>query len=80
MPSCRSAEAASPQTPQARQTANVPTAGMVVIEMKTPTSGPDFAVVSDRVPAIPARQATTKDQPSGWTMKFVRSPVDACRG
>ena len=62
---------ASPQSPQARQTAKVPTAGIVVTEMNTPTSGPDFAVVSDSVPATPARQATTKDQPSGRTMKSV---------
>ena len=56
----------------------MPTAGTVVIEMKTPTSAEDFEVVSESTPAMPASSAMTNDHPSGEMMKSVRGPVVAC--
>ena len=55
----------------------VPTAGTVVTEMNTPTSGPDLEVVSASTPATPASSAIRNDQMSGWTMKSVCGPVAA---
>jgi hypothetical protein len=46
-------------------------AGTVVTEMKTPTSAPLFAEVSESTPATPASTATTSDQRSGAVMKPV---------
>ena len=57
--------------------ASVPTAGTVVTEMNTPTSGPDLEVVSASTPATPASSAIRNDQMSGWTMKSVCGPVAA---
>ena len=79
MPSCAPASAASGYAPVARVSAAVPSAGTVVTEMKTPTSAPDFSVVSDSTPAAPASTATTSDQPFGLTMKSVCAPDVAIR-
>ena len=40
-------------------------AGIVVTEMSTPISAPDFAFVSERIPAVPATKATKKEKKSG---------------
>ena len=56
----------------------VPTAGTVVMEMKTPTSAEDFDVVSESTPATPASRAMTNDQASGEMMNSVSGPVVAC--
>ena len=37
-------------------------------EISTPASAPDFAVVSDSVPAMPAQKATKKEKKSGLLM------------
>jgi hypothetical protein len=42
-----------------------PEAGMVVTEMKTPTSPPDFDEVSASTPAEPAMTATMSDHQFG---------------
>ena len=44
-------------------------AGIVVTEMRTPMSAPDFAVVSDSIPATPANSATMTVKVFGWEMK-----------
>lgn len=46
-------------------------AGTVVTEIATPISAPDFAEVSESVPATPARNATTNDIQSGCQMNPV---------
>jgi integrase len=43
----------------------------VVTEINTPMSAPDLAAVSDRMPAIPARNATTKENASGRALVLV---------
>ena len=48
-----------------RATAALAAAGTVVTEMATPTRAADFAEVRERVPAAPARRATTKLKASG---------------
>ena len=57
-------------------------AGIVVTEMSTPISAPDFAVDSDSIPATPARSATTTESASGCAMKRVceRSSSAAASG
>ncbi len=40
-------------------------AGIVVTEMSTPISAPDLAVVSERMPAMPAQKATKNEKKSG---------------
>ena len=47
-----------------RATAALAAAGTVVTEISTPTRAPDFAEVSDSVPATPARNATMNDSAS----------------
>src|SRR5687767_3651980 len=42
--------------------------GMVATLMSTPMSAPDFAVDSDRTPAIPAQKATNTEKKSGLAM------------
>jgi len=49
----------------------LPAAGTVVTEISTPMSAPDLAAVSDKMPAIPARNATMKENASGREMKLV---------
>ena len=51
-------------------------AGIVVTEIRTPISAPDFAFVSDRIPAVPATKATKNEKKSGFEMK----PVSWCVG
>ena len=46
-------------------------AGIVVTEIRTPTSAPDLAEVSERIPATPANAATMKEKASGCEMKLV---------
>ena len=46
-------------------------AGIVVTEISTPTSAPDLALVSDRIPATPASAATMTLNSSGLEMKSV---------
>ena len=46
-------------------------AGMVVTEMSTPIRAPDFADVSERIPAIPATKATKNEKKSGFEMNPV---------
>ena len=46
-------------------------AGMVVTDTSTPTSAPDFALVSESTPATPATKATKKEKKSGCEMKPV---------
>ena len=70
-PSWARAPGISDQTPTPRHSASVPTAGTVVTEMNTPTSGPDLEVVSASTPATPASSAIRNDQMSGCTMKSV---------
>jgi hypothetical protein len=60
---------ASSQTPYAAATATCAAAGMVVTEMSTPTSAPDFDDVSESIPATPARKPTIHDVASGCQMK-----------
>jgi len=45
-------------------------AGIVVTEISTPISAPDFAVVSDSIPATPAQNATKTVKKSGLAMTF----------
>ena len=40
-------------------------AGIVVTEISTPISAPDFDVDSDSIPAVPAHAATKKAKKSG---------------
>ena len=54
------------QAPNARPTATLAAAGMVVTEMNTPESPPIREEVSDRTPAAAAITATTNDHRSGW--------------
>ena len=63
--SCSREPVASDHVVVARASDNVPTAGTVVTEMKTPTSVDDFDVVSETMPATPASSAMTNDHPSG---------------
>src|SRR5437773_241689 len=42
--------------------------GIVVTEIRTPVSAPDFAVVSDNIPAIPAQKAIRNEKKSGLEM------------
>ena len=46
-------------------------AGIVVTEISTPIRAPDFAFVSDRIPAVPATKATKNEKKSGFEMKPV---------
>ena len=46
-------------------------AGIVVTEIRTPTRAPDFALVSESTPAVPAKAATMNENSSGWEMKSV---------
>ncbi len=46
-------------------------AGIVVTEIRTPTRAPDFALVSERMPAAPAKIATRNENSSGCEMKWV---------
>ena len=43
-------------------------AGIVVTEIRTPISAPDFAVLRLSIPAAPAHAATKKAKKSGWEM------------
>jgi hypothetical protein len=45
----------------------------VVTEIRTPISAPDFAVLSDSIPAAPAQNATKKAKKSGLAMILDRS-------
>ncbi len=54
-------------------------AGIVVTEMRTPTSAPDFAVESERAPAVPASSATSTVYSSGWEMKRVAGRASSVR-
>ena len=45
-------------------------AGIVVTEISTPISAPDFAVDSESIPAAPAHTATKKARKSGLAMMF----------
>jgi hypothetical protein len=45
-------------------------AGIVVIEMNTPISAADFAVVSESIPTMPAQKATKNAKKSGFEMVF----------
>ena len=47
-------------------------AGIVVTEIRTPTSAPDLAEVRDRTPAVPASAATIAVKWSGREMKSVK--------
>ena len=47
-------------------------AGIVVTEISTPISAPDFAVDSESIPAAPAQQATKNEKKSGLEMMFER--------
>src|SRR4051812_17551749 len=44
------------------------TAGIVVTEMSTPMSAPDFAVLRESIPAAPAQRATKNEKKSGEAM------------
>jgi len=44
---------------------------IVVTEMRTPISAPDFAVESESMPAMPARRATITEKTSGLEMNSV---------
>src|SRR5215218_10672263 len=46
-------------------------AGIVVTEIRTPISAPDFALVRERIPTVPATKATKKEKKSGSEMKPV---------
>ena len=46
-------------------------AGIVVTEIRTPISAPDFAEESDSTPAVPARYATRNENSSGYEMNSV---------
>ena len=46
-------------------------AGIVVTEIRTPISAPDFAVESESIPAVPASRATSTEKVSGCEMKNV---------
>ena len=50
-------------------------AGIVVTEISTPISAPDFAEVSDSTPAMPARKATRNEKKSGLVMNSVNCAV-----
>ena len=50
-------------------------AGIVVTEIRTPISAPDFAEVSESTPATPARNATKNEKKSGSVMNSVNSRV-----
>ena len=45
-------------------------AGIVVTEINTPISAPDFAVHSDSIPATPAQAATKNVKKSGLEITF----------
>ena len=47
-------------------------AGIVVTEISTPISAPDFAVERLSIPAAPAQAATKKVKKSGLAMRFAR--------
>ena len=47
-------------------------AGIVVTEISTPISAPDFAVLRLSTPAAPAQAATKKEKKSGSAMKFAK--------
>ncbi len=57
-PSWPAAPSISCVSPSAAATPTFEAAGIVVTEIRTPTSAPDFAEVSDMTPATPARRAT----------------------
>ncbi len=61
----------SSQSPYAAATPMFAAAGIVVTEMSTPMSAPDFAVESDSMPAVPASSATMTENVSGCEMKNV---------
>ena len=52
-------------------------AGIVVTEISTPTSAPDFAEVSESTPAQPANIATISEKASGWEMNWVSGWISA---
>ena len=47
-------------------------AGIVVTEISTPVNAPDLAVVNERVPAMPAQNATKNENVSGFEMTSER--------
>ena len=55
----------SPQSPKAAATPTFAAAGIVVTEISTPISAPDFAVERERTPAMPASTATMTEKRSG---------------
>ena len=48
-------------------------AGIVVTETSTPIRAPDFALVSEIIPATPARRAMITENQSGCEMNDVRA-------
>ena len=71
-PSCEHAPRASAGLVMATATPMLDAAGMVVTEMRTPTSAAWRAPVSEIAPATPARTATRMAKRSGLLMKLVR--------
>ena len=70
--SCAAAPPAWPQSPYAAATPMFDAAGIVVTEISTPIRAPDFALVSESIPTIPAANATVNEKTSGFEMKPVR--------
>ncbi len=66
--SCPADARATSQSPVVVATTDIPAAGTVVTEMKTPISAADFDVTSDSMPAAPASSATTNE--NGPTRKM----------
>src|SRR5512144_3225913 len=57
------------QSAYAAATPMLAAAGIVVTEIRTPISAPDFAVDSDSMPAAPAHAATKKEKKSGCEIR-----------
>ena len=58
------------QSAYAAVTPMLAAAGIVVTEISTPMSAPDFEVDSDSMPAAPAQAATKNARKSGLAMMF----------
>ena len=67
--SCPAEARATSQSRVVAATTDIPAAGTVVTEMKTPTSAAYFEVTSDSMPAAPASSATTNENGPTWKMK-----------
>src|SRR3712207_2134681 len=65
MPSWASEPRKAGQSEYAAETPTLAAAGIVVTEISTPMSAPDLAVLSDRIPAVPAQNATKNAKKSG---------------